>query len=122
MKKILIADDEPEIIDLVTTLFETQGFTVVSTSYGSQLLALFEKERPDLVIMDVMMPGIDGYSLQLNLSQEEDSKHTPVIIISALSASKTLFDKFEQVKGFFVKPFNTDELSKKVKEILKNND
>jgi DNA-binding response OmpR family regulator len=118
MKKILIADDEPEIIELLKTLLEPAGYSVVSTSYGSQLFPLVKKEKPDLLILDVMLPGIDGYSLQLHLSQQEEGKNLPVIVISALSASKALFDRFGQVKCFFTKPFNTDEMLKKIKEIL----
>jgi two-component system, sensor histidine kinase and response regulator len=117
-KKILVADDETEIIDLLTTLLESAGFSVVSTTYGSQLFTLLKKEKPDLLILDVLLPGIDGYSLSLHMAEQEETRYIPVLIISAMAASRTLFDKFEQVKGFFLKPFNTDEILTRIKEIL----
>jgi CheY-like chemotaxis protein len=117
-KKILIADDEEEIIELLETALTPAGYSVVSTSNGSKLFDLIKKEQPGLLILDVLMPGFDGYSLQLHLSQEEFTKNLPVIIITALPAARTLFDKFQQVKFFVTKPFSTDEMVKKVKEIL----
>lgn len=117
-KKILIADDEQEIIDLLTCAFEGEGFQIASISHGGGLPLLINKELPDLIILDVLMPGLDGYSLQLQLSQEEKTRNIPVVIITALPAAKTLFDKFPQVKMFINKPFDPNDMVKKVKEIL----
>jgi DNA-binding response OmpR family regulator len=117
-KKVLVADDEEEIVELLKSSFEMQGYSVVSTLHGSLLLNLVEREKPDLLVLDVMLPGIDGYSLQFQLSQGDATRNIPVIVITALPASRSLFEKFPQVKMFLNKPFDTGELLKKVKEIL----
>ncbi|MBN1622169.1 MAG: response regulator [Endomicrobiales bacterium] len=117
-KKILIADDEQEIIDLLEIALKSANYDVVSVTHGAQIPELIQKEKPDLLILDVLLPGIDGYSLQLQFSQQEQTRNIPVIIITALPAAKTLFEKFQQVKLFLSKPFDTSELLVKVEEIL----
>jgi CheY-like chemotaxis protein len=61
-------------------------------------------------VLDVMLPGIDGYSLQLKISQDPQTKDMPIIVLTALEPSKTLFQKFPQVVGFMTKPFKTEDL------------
>lgn len=117
-KKILVADDEEEILELIKTAFEREGYQVVSAIHGSRLISLIKTEKPDLLVLDVLLPGIDGYSLQLQLAQDEATKHIPVIIMTALPASRALFESFDQVKLFLPKPFEMDTLTSKVKEIL----
>jgi CheY-like chemotaxis protein len=117
-KRILVADDEQEIIDLVKTTLELGGYEVTSVTHGGQLPMVIKKEKPDLLILDVLLPGLDGYSLQLYMAQQEDTKNIPVIVASALPAARALFEKFPQVKMFFDKPFDPEQLLKKVKEIL----
>lgn len=117
-KKILIADDEPEIVDFLETTLEMGGYKTVSISHGGQLPVTVKREKPDLLILDVLLPGLDGYSLQLYLAQQEETKNLPVIVASALPAARTLFEKFPQVKIFFDKPFDPEKLLKKCKEIL----
>ena len=66
----------------------------------------------------VMLPGIDGYSLQLKISQQDNTKKIPIIVLTALEPSKTLFAKFPQVVGFMTKPFRTDDLLAKVQSVI----
>ena len=117
-KKVLVADDEEDIVSLIQTALELAGYEVVSTSHGSTLFAMIEEEKPELLILDVMLPGIDGYSLQLRLSADERTKDIPVIIVTALPAARTLFEKFDQVKMFLSKPFDAKVLTNKVEEII----
>jgi DNA-binding response OmpR family regulator len=108
-KKILIADDDEGIVDLLQCAFEGAGFTVLSCLTGSKMIDMVHKQRPDLIILDLMMPGIDGYSLQIKLDADESTRTTPVIIITALPAARSLFAAFPQVKLFVHKPFDTTE-------------
>lgn len=116
-RKILIADDEEEIIELITCALKSKGYEVVSTLSGSALLKLIKKEKPDLLILDIMLPGVDGYSLLLQFANDDEVKNIPVIIITALPAARSLFEKFTQVKLFLSKPFDTQEIVNKIKEI-----
>lgn len=116
--KILVADDEEEIIELIATAFERDGYSVVSVTHGSRLISMIKIEKPDILILDLLLPGTDGYSLQLQLAQDEFTKDLPVIVMTALPAARALFEKIEQVKMFVTKPFEVDVLVEKVKEIL----
>ena len=74
--------------------------------------------RPDLVILEVMIPGIDGYSLQMKLAAEPETSKIPVIVLTALEPAKALFQKFPQVVDFMTKPFKTEDLLDVVRRVL----
>jgi two-component system alkaline phosphatase synthesis response regulator PhoP len=117
-KKVLVIDDEPEMLNLIQYTLEKAGFAVSVCNSGRDAFKRIEDEKPDLVILDVMLPGIDGYSLQLKISQADNTKKIPIVVLTALEPSKTLFQKFPQVAGFMTKPFRTDDLIAKVQSIL----
>lgn len=119
-KKILVVDDEPEILGLVQYGLEAAGYEVAICDNGRQVWDEIAKNKPDLMVMDVMLPGEDGYSIQNKISQNEVTKDIPVIILSALEPSKTLFQKFPQVVSFMTKPFRSEELLATVKAALKD--
>jgi len=118
-KGILVADDEEEIIELLKLALEPSGYAVTGTTHGSRLPMLIKKEKPVLLFLDVMLPGIDGYSLALQLSQDKDTMDIPIVVLTALPAARSLFEKIPQVKCFINKPFDSDEVLEKVKTILK---
>lgn len=97
---------------------ESEGYAVTSTTSGFKLPGLIADENPDLMLLDVMLPGIDGYSLLLQLSQSDNPPAIPVIIITGLPASRSLFEELKQVKFFLEKPFDPPVLLAKIKEIL----
>ncbi len=109
-KKVLVIDDEPEMLNLVKYTLEKGGFEVSTCDNGRHAWDEILKIRPDLLVLDVMLPGIDGYSLQLKISQDPQTKDMPIIVLTALEPSKTLFQKFPQVQAFMTKPFKTEEL------------
>ena len=109
-KKVLVIDDEPEMLDLVKYTLEKGGFEVSTCATGRHALDEIARVKPDLLVLDVMLAGIDGYSLQLKISQDPALKDMPIIVLTALEPSKTLFQEFPQVVGFMTKPFKTDDL------------
>lgn len=109
-KKVLAIDDEPEMLNLIKYTLEKGGFEVSTCDNGRHAWDEIVKVKPDLLILDVMLPGIDGYSLQLKISQDASMKDMPIIVLTALEPSKTLFQKFPQVQAFMTKPFKTEEL------------
>jgi two-component system phosphate regulon response regulator PhoB len=113
-KKILVIDDEPEMLSLVKYTLEQAGFEVHTCDNGRTAWDEIGKVRPDVLILDVMLPGIDGYSLQLKMSQDASTKDLPIVILTALEPSRTLFQKLPSVVGFMTKPFKTEELLKTV--------
>ncbi len=120
-KKVLVIDDEPEMLNLVKFTLEHGGFEVSTCDNGRQAWDAITNLKPDLLILDVMLPGIDGYSLQLKIAQNDSTKALPIIVITALEPSKTLFQKFPQVVGFMTKPFKTDELLDLVQSAINKN-
>ena len=115
-KKVLVIDDEPEMLNLVRYTLERAGYEVSTCDNGRQAWDVIIKTNPDLLILDVMLPGIDGYSLQIKISKDNATKNIPIIVLTALEPSKTLFQKFTQVAGFMTKPFKTEELLKTVQD------
>jgi len=117
-KKILVIDDELEMLNLVKFTLERGGFEVSTCDNGRNAWDAITKVKPDLLILDVMLPGIDGYSLQLKISKDNSMKNMPIIVLTALEPSKTLFQKFTQVVGFMTKPFKTEELLEAVQSAV----
>ena len=113
-KKVLVIDDEPEMLSLVQYTLEQGGFEVHTCDDGRAAWEKIGSVKPDLLVLDVMLPGMDGYSLQLKMSQDPATKDIPIVVLTALEPSKTLFQKFPQVVGFMTKPFKTEELLKTV--------
>ena len=120
MMKILVVDDDPNILELVSIQLTQAGYTVQKASNGFEALTLIEEDYPDLAVVDVMMPGMDGYELTKKIRSETD---IPVLL---LTAKGELEDK---EKGFLsgsddyvVKPFEPKELQFRINAILRRYD
>ena len=120
MKKILIVDDELEIATALRSLIEPLGYQVEICSSGLEVLGALHSYKPDLMIIDVMLPGIDGYSLTSTISDDIEFSKMPIIVMSALEASRSMFERFTQVTAFFSKPFNTSDLLEAVAAAFEN--
>ncbi|HAH08446.1 MAG TPA: hypothetical protein DCM05_18295 [Elusimicrobia bacterium] len=121
-KKVLVIDDEPEMLSLIRFTLEQGGYEVETCDNGRHAWNAILQHKPAMLVLDVMLPGIDGYSLQIKISQDEQTKNIPIVVLTALEPSKTLFKKFPQVVGFMTKPFNTDELLAKVQQTIGKSD
>ena len=116
--KILVIDDEPDLLELVRIILDGAGYEVKTCSSGRNAWDSIIEAKPDLVILDVMLPGLDGYSLQMQMSQDKVTQNIPVIILTALEPAKSLFEKSNNVVGFLSKPFRSEELLARVKSAL----
>jgi len=116
--KILVVDDDPEISSLVQYTLESLGHTVRVCDNGREVLDTLRSYKPELLVLDVMLPGIDGYSLAAQIAEDETLKTMPIIVLSALEPSRTMFQRFSQVATFLTKPFNTDDLTEAIKNAL----
>ena len=119
-KKILLVDDEPSVIKVVKRRLETQGYTVVVAADGVEGLEKAMAETPDLIISDVMMPDLDGYSMIKALRAKPQFAKTPVIVLTAKDKLQDLFH-FEGVADmdYIVKPFETEVLLEKIAQLMK---
>jgi DNA-binding response OmpR family regulator len=116
--RIMAIDDEAEMLSLIKFTLERAGYEVDTCDNGRQAWDAIIRFKPELLILDVMLPGIDGYSLQVKLAQEAATKDMPIIVATSLEPAKTLFQKFPQVAAFMTKPFKTEELLENVQMAL----
>ncbi len=114
-KKIMVVDDEEAIRMLYEEEFDDEGYDVVSCSNGSEALERFEEEKPDIVILDIAMPGISG--LEVLSKIKEKSPKTPVIMSTAYSHYKDDFYTYV-ADAYIVKSPDLTELKDKIKELL----
>lgn len=113
-----MVDDDPEISSLVQYTLESMGHQVQVCDNGREVMDTLRSYKPDLLLLDVMLPGIDGYSLANLITEDAATKDLPIIVVSALEPSRTMFQRFSQVTAFLTKPFNTDDLMEAVKTAL----
>jgi CheY-like chemotaxis protein len=121
MKKILIADDAVETRTLMKMYLQKEGYLVIDVANGRDALDKAKSERPDLIVLDVIMPVLDGVSTAIELSGSPLTKDIPIIISTTRGQLKDLFELSQttKIKEFIEKPFKPAELVEKVKEILK---
>ena len=117
-KKILIIDDEPEMVELIKLRLQANNLEVITASEGEEGLDKMIKDKPDLVILDIMMPNMDGYSFLRETRRDPFIAKIPIIVLTAKPDMKDLFG-LEGIKDYIIKPFEADELMQKIKERLK---
>ncbi|WP_017294297.1 response regulator transcription factor [Geminocystis herdmanii] len=117
--KLLLIDDDPNLILLVKDYLEFNGYEILTASQGMEAMKILEKQTPDLIICDVMMPEMDGYTFVEEVRKNSNFDSLPIIFLSAKGQSK------ERIKGltkgadvYMVKPFEPDELVAQVESIL----
>jgi DNA-binding response OmpR family regulator len=118
-KRVLIADDEPNIVASLEFLMEQAGFEVKVAGDGAQALALVGSFRPDLVLLDVMMPGKNGYEVCQQLKGDAATRDIRVILLSAKGRDVEVAKGLELgADAYVTKPFSTRELVARVKDML----
>ena len=118
MAKILVVEDEIPTQQLVREVLEREGYEVVAVSTGGEAIAALKAEKPDLLILDVMLPGVDGYSLQTEISRDKDFSGLKVVVVTAQDSFLGLFSKFEQVVATLRKPYQIAQLREVVRKAL----
>jgi DNA-binding response OmpR family regulator len=117
--KILVVDDVPENVRLLEAVLVPRGYEVVTATDGRAALDLIETEEPDLILLDVMMPGLDGYAVCSSLRANDDTAVLPVIMVtSSIGQEKTKAIE-AGADDFIPKPFNHDELLTRVRSLLR---
>ncbi len=120
-KKILITEDSPTILAITKDALESAGYFVVCAVDGQEALDKTRKEQPDLIILDLMLPKIDGYKVCRMLKFDEKYKRIPIIIFTARTQeSDVLLGKEVGANAYITKPFEPSILLDKIAELLKN--
>lgn len=119
-KRIVYIEDEPDMIDLVRLILSRRKFEVLGANGGRNGLALVQQVLPDLVLLDLMMPDMDGWDVYQQMKASETTKNIPVIVITAKAQSidKVLGLQIAKVDDYISKPFSPKELVDSVEKIL----
>ncbi|HET6866333.1 MAG TPA: response regulator [Solirubrobacteraceae bacterium] len=116
---ILVADDEEDLRELVTYRLSRSGYQVIGAGDGQEALELAAARTPDLMVLDVMMPKLDGYELTRRVRAEAALRSIPVILLTARSQESDIDRGFEVgADDYLKKPFNPDELVARVRAVL----
>jgi DNA-binding response OmpR family regulator len=120
LKTILVVDDEPSIGRVVQFKLQQEGFRVAVATDGLEGLAKVKEEKPDLILLDLMMPGMDGFEVCRRLRASPETAATPVIILTARGQETDRIKGSELgVLDFYTKPFSPQKLLERVREVFK---
>ncbi|HET6498731.1 MAG TPA: response regulator [Coriobacteriia bacterium] len=119
-RKILAVDDEPDIVRLVTAALTARGYEVISAADGEEALDKAVLEKPDLIVLDIMMPKMDGREVARRLAAKPATAKIPIVFLSAIGDLDSQLDTLEELRGveYLTKPFDVRELAEYVDAML----
>lgn len=119
MAKILIVDDSPTEIHLLKTLLERHGYQVLEATSGDQGVALTTSTLPDLVLMDIVMPGLNGFQATRQISRNARTAHIPVVIVTSKNQeTDRVWGERQGARGYLVKPIQESVLLGTIEDLL----
>ena len=122
MKKILIADDEHKIVMTLEYAFRKAGYEEIIARDGTEVLELLKEQIPDLILIDIMMPNLDGYSTLSEIKKTEKFQKIKIIFLSAKTSEKDIQKGLEMgADAYITKPYSIKKLSEKVQKLLQEN-
>ncbi|HBU69558.1 MAG TPA: hypothetical protein DEE98_04145 [Elusimicrobia bacterium] len=117
-KKVLIVDDDPDIIALLTVSIKENNFSVMNAYDGMQAVSIAKNEKPDMILLDLMLPGMDGFEVIKTLKNDPETKDIPIIVVTA----RTVEDRSRAIKlgarEYMIKPFSLRTLVEQLKDIF----
>jgi DNA-binding response OmpR family regulator len=121
LKRILCIEDDIDMLELFRVLLTRHGFSVEGVTSGQDGLDLIRKEKPDLVILDIMMPGMDGWQVYQQMKDDEKTRKIPTIVVTAKSQliDKVLGLEIAKVDDYICKPFSPQELLDSISKVLR---
>ena len=118
MARVLVVDDEKDVVELVKFLLERDGHQVLEAFIGREALEVAFAQHPELIILDIMMPEMDGYTVNARLTENESTRRIPVIILTAKGQMRDVFEMASNVAFYMEKPFDPKHLREKIQEVL----
>lgn len=119
-KKIMVVDDEENLLILVSKLLEPQGFAVITAESGHECLELLKKEKPDLLLLDMMMPGMSGMDVAKAIRANPKTKNLKIVFLTVVRPGEVRSDRLKRIKAldYIEKPFDNRDLIRRVKKLL----
>ena len=119
-KKILLADDEPNIVKVIELRLKSEGYEILTAYNGEEAISKIKENKPDIAILDVMMPPPNGYQICRILKEDAEYKNIPIILLTAKSTESDKFWGIESgADAYITKPYNAKELLETVKKLIK---
>lgn len=124
VKRILCVEDDPEMIDLIRLILGRRGFELKGAAGGKEGLRMVREELPDLVLLDLMMPDMDGWEVYQQMKADEKTRNIPVIVVTAKAQNidRVLGIHIAHVDDYITKPFSPQELLNSVEKVLGSQD
>ncbi len=117
--KVLLVDDDHDFSQLLAFDLKKRGYTVVSAGNGEEGLEKVKTEKPDLIVLDIKMPKMDGYTFVRRLKKDDENKDIPVVVLTSYEPMKDMF-QLEGVKDYFVKSVDMQGLIKAIDSYLRD--
>ena len=119
-KRILIADDEPDIRTLLVSILKSGNYDVITASDGAEALMAIKTSHPDVVILDIMMPKLDGMQVLQKVREDAEISSIPVIMLTAKASDKDILSGYKYGANYYIpKPFEISDILKGVRIVLK---
>jgi putative two-component system response regulator len=119
-RTVLLVDDEPSNLRLLQMLLKAEGYSTLLAENGAEALALTEKQKPDIILLDIMMPDMDGFEVARRLKAGPDTRNIPIIMVTSLGDRGSRLKALEMgAEEFLNKPVDRAELSVRVKNLLR---
>ena len=116
---IIVAEDDEDILDLITLLLERRGYEIARAADGQEALGLVSLRPPDLAVLDVRMPKVNGFEVSRRIREGDDTRDVPVILLTALAYERDVAQGFDMgATDYIKKPFSPQELVARVDTIL----
>jgi DNA-binding response OmpR family regulator len=119
VKKVLVVDDDPYILMSLEFLMKKNGYDVMVARNGTEALDLVEKQLPNIILLDIMMPDVDGYEICRHIKKTPKLKHTKVVFMSAKTKEADIQKGYDLGAALYItKPFSTRELTKQINQLM----
>ena len=118
-KKIMVVDDEPDILLTLSRMLEISGYSVIKASSGDDCLKKLNETKPDLVLLDIMMPEMSGWDVAAKIKEKPEWNNIPIIFLTAKGDVMSVGMGSLAAEDYIVKPFDIEDLKERVGKILK---
>ncbi len=118
MGKLLVIDDDKDVIELVRFIATREGYETLEAGDGKEGVEQAIRGKPDLIVMDIMMPDVDGYTATLELSRMDTTRHIPIIVLTAKGNMRPQFELSPNVAAYIEKPFDPKHLAELIRQNL----
>jgi two-component system, OmpR family, alkaline phosphatase synthesis response regulator PhoP len=122
MTKVLIVDDEPDIVDIIQILLKKKGYDAFAAYNAKQCFEILKNERPDIVLLDIMMPDVDGLEICNDIKNNDETRDIPVVMVTVKSAEEDIKKSFKEAMcdGYIIKPIIGAKILGTIEWVLKN--